>query len=232
MAECGRSSSRRDLGRAHDRASVLAAIQIGGARLGERLGIDAGRFVSLKAVTSKLTLSSVQESFDNLDAFDKTIEPLAFTEGECVEFLLAIAQTERGKGFAVFKTSGCQLHRHVNGWRSPKQHHRRADRAMFRLSAQPRQRRHLIEPVQAGNIVMIAHRERVEAHRVRYPHLLDQRGQQRRAGFVDGNLRIELHAEFICFSLRVIPIVIRARHMPAMLRRLWAPYFPARHRAA
>src|SRR5512144_2143547 len=76
------------------------------------------------------------------------------------------------------------------------QRNRRADGTRFYFAAQPGEGRHLIETLEAGNIVMIAHRECVEADLVGNPHLFDQRRHQAHGGFFDRNLWIQLQAKF------------------------------------
>ena len=110
---------------------------------------------------------------------------------------MPVTETEGEEGSAfVHDVDGSQLlgddHRVVKA----EQRGGGAYAGLLDLGAEPAQERDLMQPLEAGDVVVLAHGDGLEAGVVGHPGLLRQRGEEGFGGLVVGYLGIELDTEF------------------------------------
>ena len=137
------------------------------------------------------------QPLDDLHTLHETVESLLFGEVEGIQLLLPVTETEREEGTAlVHDVDGGQLlgddHRVVEA----EQRGGGAYAGLLDLGAEPSQERDLMQPLEAGDVVVLAHGDGLEAGVVGHAGLLRQGGEEGLGRLVVGYLRIELDTEF------------------------------------
>ena len=176
--------------------SPLAAIHTGGRGLLQRPGRD-GDVLQLERLARKRDVLLGPQPLDDLHTLHETLEALLFGQVEGIQLLLPVAEAEGKEGTAlVHDVDGGQLlgddHRVVEA----EQRGGGAHAGLLDLGAEPSQERYLVEPLEAGDVVVLAHGDGLEAGVVGHPGLLRQRGEEGLGRLVVGNLGIELDTEF------------------------------------
>ena len=137
------------------------------------------------------------QPLDDLHTLHETVESLLFGEVEGIQLLLPVTETEGEEGTAlVHDVDGGQLLGDDHRVMKAEQRGGGAYAGLLDLGAEPAQERHLMQPLEAGDVVVLTHGDGLEAGVVGHPGLLRQRGQKGFGGFVVGYLRIELDTEF------------------------------------
>ena len=134
---------------------------------------------------------------DDLHTLYETVESLLFGEVEGVQLLLPVTETEGEEGSAfVHDVDGGQLLGDDHRVMKAEQRGGGAYAGLLDLGAEPSQERHLMEPLETGNVVVLAHGDGLEASVVGHAGLLRQRGQEGFGRLVVGYLGVELDTEF------------------------------------
>ena len=162
----------------------------------QRPGRD-GDVLQLERLARKRDVLLGPQPLDDLHPFHETLESLLFGQVEGIQLLLPVTEPEGEDGTAlVHDVDGSQLLGDDHRVMKAEQRGGGAYAGLLDLGAEPAQERDLMQPLEAGDVVVLAHGDGLEAGFVGHPGLLRQGGEEGFGRLVVGYLGIELDAEF------------------------------------
>ena len=162
----------------------------------QRPGCDSD-VLQLERLARKRDVLLGPQPLDDLHALHETLEALLLRQVERIQLLLPVTEPEGEDGTAlVHHVDGGQFLGDDHWVVQAEQRGGGAYAGLLDLGAEPAQERNLMEPLEAGDVVVLAHGDGLEAGVVGYPGLLRQRGQEGLGRLVVGYLGVELDTEF------------------------------------